>query len=232
MKRILVVDDDKEIAMAIGIYLENEGYSVIKAYDGQQALEAVQKEPVQLILMDIMMPGMDGIEVTREIRRQHNIPIIMLTAKSEDYDKINGLNVGADDYITKPFNPMELVARVRACFRRYTELGAIGQKEDENIYRTGGLIINSATKKVVVDGRDVVVTPTEFRILEFLVRNADHVFSIKEIYEHVWKEPAYNPENTVAVHIRHLRSKIEINPKEPRYIKVVWGVGYKVERID
>ena len=228
---ILVVDDDREIARAIGIYLENEGYRVLQAHDGFAALETVREEDVQLIIMDIMMPKMDGIQATMKIREEKNIPIIMLSAKAEDYDKINGLYVGADDYITKPFNPMELVARVKSQLRRYTMLGGAGPDPKQGIFRTGGLAVDDRTKTVTVDGEAVTMTPKEFGIIRFLTEHAGQVFSIEQIYEAVWEEPAVNPENTVAVHIRHIREKIEINPKAPRYLKVVWGVGYKVEKI-
>ncbi|MBR0374357.1 MAG: response regulator transcription factor [Mogibacterium sp.] len=228
--KILVCDDDREIAKAIGIYLGNEGYEVVTAYDGIEALDAIRDPEVKLVIMDIMMPRMDGIRATMGIRESRNIPIIMLSAKSEDYDKINGLNVGADDYITKPFNPMELVARVRACLRRYTDLGS-EKAGSGTVYRTGGLVIDDAQKSVTVDGREVSLTPTEYGIVKLLVQNAGRVYSMEQIYELVWNEPAFNPENTVAVHIRHIREKIEIDPKNPRYIKVVWGIGYKAERI-
>ena len=228
---ILVCDDDKEIAGAIETYLKNEGYTVFKAYDGVLALEIARREQLHLIIMDIMMPKMDGIQATMKIREEKNIPIIMLSAKAEDYDKINGLYVGADDYITKPFNPMELVARVKSQLRRYTMLGGAGPDPKQGIFRTGGLTVDDRTKTVTVDGEAVTMTPKEFGIIRFLTEHAGQVFSIEQIYEAVWEEPAVNPENTVAVHIRHIREKIEINPKAPRYLKVVWGVGYKVEKI-
>lgn len=226
---ILVCDDDKEIVDAIGIYLENEGYKVYKSFNGLEALEVVNNNEIHLIIMDIMMPKMDGIQATMKIREKHNIPLIMLSAKSEDYDKILGLNIGADDYITKPFNPLELIARVKSQLRRYTTLGALETKN--NVYQSGGLIIDDETKAVTVDGEEVHLTPVQYKILKLLTANAGRVFSIDEIYEKVWNEPSFNPENTVAVHIRKIREKIEINPKEPRYLKVVWGVGYKVEKI-
>ncbi len=228
---ILVCDDDREIAGAVEIYLRNEGYDVFKAYDGVEALEALKENEIHLIIMDVMMPKMDGIQATMKIREENNIPIIMLSAKTEDYDKITGLNVGADDYITKPFNPLELVARVKSQLRRYTNLGSIESEEGEGIYQSGGLIINDNEKTVTVDGEQVTVTPTEFGILKLLTKNAGKVFSIDQIYESVWNEPAFNPENTVAVHIRRIREKIEINPKNPKYLKVVWGIGYKVEKL-
>ena len=227
---ILVCDDDKEIAGAIEIYLRNEGYRVFKAYDGIQALEIARKETLHLIIMDIMMPRMDGMQATVRIRKEKNIPIIMLSAKSEDYDKIGGLGAGADDYVTKPFNPMELIARVKSQLRRYTTLGSMNQPRNEKTFQSGGLILNDDTKEVTVDGTEVRLTPTEYRILALLTANAGRVYTIYQIYDAVWEEPAFNPENTVAVHIRHIREKIEINPKEPRYLKVVWGTGYKIEK--
>lgn len=229
MYQILICDDEREIADAIEIYLINEGYQVLKAYDGLEALRLVEQNTVHLIIMDIMMPNMDGIKATMRIRESLNIPIIMLSAKSEDYDKVMGLNIGADDYITKPFNPLELLARVKSQLRRYTTLGSMEIKT--GIYRTGGLEVNVDTKEVTVDGEIVHVTPVEFGILSFLIRNVGKVFSIEQIYEHVWDEPSYRPENTVTVHIRRIREKIEINPKEPKYLKVVWGIGYKIEKI-
>ncbi len=227
---ILVVDDDREIAGAIEIYLKNEGYNVFKAYDGLEAINVASKEDLQLIIMDIMMPKLDGMQATMRIREEKNIPIIMLSAKSEDYDKITGLNVGADDYITKPFNPLELIARVKSQIRRYTNLGSMTGAGAKDVYKNGGLVIDDITKQVTIDGEEVQLTPTEYGILKFLTQNAGKVFSIEQIYEHVWDEPAFNPENTVAVHIRRIREKIEIDPKNPRYLKVVWGVGYKVEK--
>lgn len=227
---ILVCDDDKEIVRAIGIYLKNEGYRVLKAYDGIEALDILRKEEIHLIIMDIMMPRMDGMQATVRIREEKNIPIIMLSAKSEDYDKIGGLGAGADDYVTKPFNPMELIARVKSQLRRYTTLGSMNQPRNEKTFQSGGLILNDDTKEVTVDGVEVRLTPTEYRILALLTANAGRVYTIYQIYDAVWEEPAFNPENTVAVHIRHIREKIEINPKEPRYLKVVWGTGYKIEK--
>jgi len=226
---ILVVDDDREIASAIEVYLKNEGYNVVKAYDGLEALAALKREEFQLILMDIMMPKLDGMQATMKIRDESNIPIIMLSAKGEDYDKITGLNIGADDYITKPFNPLELIARVKSQLRRYVNLGSMEVKK--GVFRTGGLEVDDETKSVTVDGMPVTVTPIEFGILRFLTANAGRVFSMEQIYEAVWNEPAYSPENTVAVHIRRIREKIEINPKNPKYLKVVWGIGYKIEKI-
>ena len=226
---ILVCDDDKEIAGAIEIYLRNEGYHVFKAFDGFQALETARRENLHLIIMDVMMPHMDGVQATMKIREEKNIPIIMLSAKSEDYDKIIGLNVGADDYVTKPFNPLELVARVKSNLRRYTQLGNLNV-ENNALFTAGGLCINDDTKEVTVDGESVKLTPIEYNILLLLVKNQGRVFSIDQIYENIWNEEAIGADNTVAVHIRHIREKIEINPKEPRYLKVVWGVGYKIEK--
>ncbi|MEF2805808.1 MAG: response regulator transcription factor [Massilistercora timonensis] len=230
MAKVLVCDDDKEIVEAIDIYLTQEGYEVFKAYDGQEALEVLKKESVDLLVIDVMMPRLDGIRATLKIREENNIPIIILSAKSEDADKILGLNVGADDYVTKPFNPLELVARVKSQLRRYTQLGSTAQPAGEKIYATGGLMINDDLKEVTVDGEPVKLTPIEYNILLLLVRNQGKVFSIDQIYENIWNEDAIGVDNTVAVHIRHIREKIEINPKEPRYLKVVWGVGYKVEK--
>ena len=228
---ILVCDDDREIAGAIEIYLRNEGYHVFKAYDGIQALEMARKENLHLIIMDIMMPNMDGMQATMKIREEKNIPIIMLSAKSEDYDKITGLNVGADDYVTKPFNPLELIARVKSQLRRYVNLGSMTAAQVQGVYRSGGLEVDDNEKRVTVDGEEITVTPIEFGILRLLTENAGRVYSIDQIYESVWKEPAYNPENTVAVHIRRIREKIEIDPKNPKYLKVVWGIGYKIEKL-
>lgn len=231
MAKVLVCDDDKEIVEAIDIYLTQEGCEVFKAYDGQEALEVLKKESVDLLVIDVMMPRLDGIRATLKIREENNIPIIILSAKSEDADKILGLNVGADDYVTKPFNPLELVARVKSQLRRYTQLGSTAQPAGEKIYVTGGLMINDDLKEVTVDGEPVKLTPIEYNILLLLVRNQGKVFSIDQIYENIWNEDAIGVDNTVAVHIRHIREKIEINPKEPRYLKVVWGVGYKVEKL-
>lgn len=231
MANILVCDDDKEIVEAIEIYLSQEGYQILKAYDGLQAIEMLKKNPVDLLIIDIMMPKLDGIRATLKIREENPLPIIILSAKSEDADKILGLNVGADDYVTKPFNPLELIARVKSQLRRYTFLGSAVAKEKNNIYRSGGLSIDDEKKEVQVDGEEIKLTPIEYQILLFLLKNQGIVFSINQIYEQIWNEDAYAAENTVAVHIRHIREKIEINPKEPRYLKVVWGVGYKVEKI-
>lgn len=229
MTNILVCDDDKEIVDAIEIYLMQEGYHIVKAYDGEQAIEELKKNDIHLLIIDIMMPKLDGIHATLKIREYSSIPIIILSAKSEDADKILGLNIGADDYITKPFNPLELIARVKSHLRRYTKLGNLNM-ETENVYKTGGLVINDETKEVTVDGEPVKLTPIEYNILLLLVKNQGRVYSIDQIYENIWEEEAIGADNTVAVHIRHIREKIEINPKEPRYLKVVWGVGYKIEK--
>lgn len=231
MFNILVVDDDKEIVNAINIYLSKEGYNILKAYNGEEALQIVKNNEIHLIILDIMMPKMNGIEVTNNIRKNKSIPIIMLSAKSEDYDKVLGLDKGADDYITKPFNPIELIARVNSQIRRYTKLGSINLENEENVYKTGELQIDDSTKKIIVDGRELKLTPTEYNILLFLTKNKGKVFSIEEIYENVWEEESYGAENIIAVHIRHIREKIEINPKEPKYLKVIWGIGYKIENI-
>ena len=230
MAKILVCDDDKEIVEAIEIYLTQDGHQVLEAYDGIEAVEILKKESVDLLIMDIMMPIMDGIRATLKIREKHNIPIIILSAKSEDADKILGLNIGADDYITKPFNPLELVARVKSHLRRYMQLGSTAIKESEAIYTVGGRAITDDLKEVTVDGEPVKLTPIEYNILLLLVKHQGKVFSIDQIYENIWNENAVGVDNTVAVHIRHIREKIEINPKEPRYLKVVWGVGYKIEK--
>ncbi len=226
MNRILVCDDDKEIVEAIEIYLQQEGYEVIKAYDGAQALELLKKQAVDLLIIDVMMPKLDGIHATLKIREESSIPIIILSAKSEDSDKILGLNIGADDYLTKPFNPLELVARVKSQIRRYTKLGNAAESS-QSVY---GLVINDDLKEVTVDDEQVKLTPIEYNILLLLMKNQGKVFSISQIYESIWNADAIGADNTVAVHIRHIREKIEINPKEPRYIKVVWGIGYKIEK--
>ncbi len=231
MYNILVCDDDKEIVKAIDIYLTKEGYQVLKAYDGKEALKILANNEIHLVLLDIMMPNMDGMTAASKIRETKSVPIIMLSAKSEDYDKIMGLNNGADDYITKPFNPLELIARVNSQIRRYTSLGSITNQTSENTYQTGDLIINDDTKQVIVEGKEVKLTPTEYNILKFLTKNKGMVFSIEQIYENVWEDEAYGAENIIAVHIRHIREKIEINPKEPKYLKVIWGIGYKIEKI-
>lgn len=226
--KILVCDDDREIVDAIAIYLKNEGYEPVKAYTGAEALKVMDAGGVGLVIMDVMMPGMDGIRATVKLREKGNVPVIMLSAKSEDADKVLGLNMGADDYVTKPFNPLELLARVRSQLRRYTQLGSMEQRT--GVYRTGGLTVDDERKEVTVDGEPVRLTPVEFGILRLLAANAGRVYSIGQIYESVWNEQAFSPENTVAVHIRRIREKIEINPKEPKYLKVVWGIGYKVEK--
>lgn len=231
MINILVCDDDKEIVDAIEIYLSQEGYHILKAYDGMQAVQMLQKEDVQLLIIDVMMPKLDGIRATLKIRENSSIPIIILSAKSEDVDKILGLNIGADDYVTKPFNPLELVARVKSQIRRYTKLGNMTTEESQAVYKTGGLMVNDDLKEVTVDGEPVKLTPIEYNILLLMMKNQGKVFSIEQIYESIWNEQAIGADNTVAVHIRHIREKIEINPKEPRYLKVVWGIGYKIEKL-
>jgi len=229
MANILVCDDDREIVDAIEIYLSQDGYKIYKAYDGEQALQILDKEDIHLLIMDIMMPTLAGIRATLKIREYSSIPIIILSAKSEDTDKILGLNIGADDYICKPFNPLELVARVKSNLRRYTSLGSL-TGENKAIYQVGGLILNDDTKQVTVDDEPVQMTPIEYNILLLLMKNQGRGFSINQIYESIWNEDAIGADNTVAVHIRHIREKIEINPKEPRYLKVVWGVGYKIDK--
>lgn len=229
MMNILVCDDEVEIVDAIEIYLRNESYNVLKAYDGIEAINLLEKNDVQLIMMDVMMPRMDGFRAVMKIREESNIPIIMLSAKSEDYDKITGLNIGADDYITKPFNPLEMIARVKSQLRRFTNLGSMEIKK--GVFKSGGLEVDDEQKAIVVDGEQVDVTPIEYGIIKLLTESAGKVFSIEQIYEAVWNEAAYNPENTVAVHIRRIREKIEINPKDPKYLKVVWGIGYKIEKL-
>lgn len=231
MAKILVCDDDKDIVEAIDIYLTQEGYEVLKAYDGDEAIKVLKSNEVDLLIMDVMMPRLDGIRATLKIRENMSLPIIILSAKSEDADKILGLNIGADDYMTKPFNPLELVARVKSQLRRYTQLGSTARSDNQSEFRTGGLVIRDDLKEVTVDGEKVKLTPIEYIILLLLVKNQGKVFSINQIYENIWNEEAIGADNTVAVHIRHIREKIEINPKEPRYLKVVWGVGYKVEKI-
>ena len=231
MAKILVCDDDKDIVEAIDIYLTQEGYEVLKAYDGDEAIKVLKRNEVDLLIMDVMMPRLDGIRATLKIRENMSLPIIILSAKSEDADKILGLNIGADDYMTKPFNPLELVARVKSQLRRYTQLGSTARSDNQSEFRTGGLVIRDDLKEVTVDGEKVKLTPIEYNILLLLVKNQGKVFSINQIYENIWNEEAIGADNTVAVHIRHIREKIEINPKEPRYLKVVWGVGYNVEKI-
>ncbi|MCL2088287.1 MAG: response regulator transcription factor [Oscillospiraceae bacterium] len=227
--KILICDDEREIVEAIEIYLKSEGYETVKAYNGREAYEAVEKGDVHLIIMDIMMPVTDGITAMARIRESKNIPVIMLSAKSEDSDKIFGLQMGADDYITKPFNPMELLARVKSQLRRYTELGSADITT--GVYKSGGLVVDDSRKIVTIDGDDVKLTPVQYKILLLLIKNKGRVYSIDEIYQNVWNENAYNSENTVAVHIRNIREKIEINTREPKYLKVVWGIGYKIESI-
>lgn len=231
MYNVLVCDDDREIVEAIEIYLSQEGYKVLKAYDGEEALKVLDREKVDLLIIDVMMPKLDGIRATLKIREKKNMPIIILSAKSEDADKILGLNVGADDYMTKPFNPLELTARVKSQLRRYTQLGSTIDKSNQAVYAVGGLSIDDEQKEVTVDGEPVRLTPIEYNILLLLVKNQGKVFSIDQIYESIWNEDAIGVDNTVAVHIRHIREKIEINPNEPRYLKVVWGVGYKIEKL-
>ena len=233
MYNILVVDDDREIVKAIEIYLSKEGYNILKAYDGEEALKQLTENEVHLVILDVMMPNKDGLETLEEIRKTKTLPVIMLSAKSEDYDKIAGLNIGADDYITKPFNPLELIARVNSCIRRYVNFGSLNNKKEEtNILKSGNLIVNDDMKKVEVDGKEIKLTATEYNILKFLLKNKGKVFSISQIYENVWNEESYGAENIIAVHIRHIREKIEINPKETKYLKVIWGIGYKIENLD
>jgi len=231
MYNILVVDDDKEIVKAIEIYLTKEGYNIIKAYDGEEALKVIKENEIHLVILDIMMPNKDGIKTLAEIRKTKTIPVIMLSAKSEDYDKIEGLNTGADDYVTKPFNPLELIARVNSCIRRYVNFGNLNSQEQNKVLKTGGLELYDETKQVIADGKEIKLTATEYNILKFLLENKGKVYSISQIYENVWNEESYGAENIIAVHIRHIREKIEINPKEPKYLKVIWGIGYKVENI-
>ncbi len=226
---ILVCDDDHAIVDAIEIYLSQEGYTIWKAYDGLEALRILEEKEIHLVLLDIMMPHMDGLRATMKIREKSGVPIVFLSAKSEDVDKILGLNIGADDYITKPFNPLELTARVKSVLRRYTQLGAMNAPK-KSVFRIGGLVVDDECKEVTVDGEPVKLTPIEYRILLLLIQNPGKVFSISQIYERIWNEEAIGGDNTVAVHIRHIREKIEIDPKEPRYLKVVWGVGYKIDR--
>ena len=228
MFNILICDDDKDIVSALDIYLTGEGYHTIKAYNGLEAIKAAEENEIHLILMDIMMPELDGIRATARLREGSNVPIILLTAKSEDTDKILGLNIGADDYITKPFNPLEVIARVKSQLRRYTTLG--GAEKKDGILSVGPICLDDGAKQVTVDGEPVSLTPIEYNILRLLLAHPGQVYSTTQIYEAVWNDPAYGSENTVAVHIRHLREKIEINPAEPRYLKVVWGLGYKIEK--
>ena len=224
---VLVTDDDQDIRDGIEIYLKNEGYNVLKAADGKEALALLSANEVHLIILDVMMPNLDGIATTFEIRKERNIPILMLSAKAEDTDKIHGLSIGADDYLTKPFHPLELMARVKSQLRRYTELGTYGGAAESQVE---GLSLHQEAKEVRLNGEPVKLTPIEYKITELLLKNAGRVFSIQEIYELVWNEEAYNAENIVAVHIRKIREKIEENPKNPQYLKVVWGLGYKIEK--
>ena len=235
MYNVLVVDDDKEIVSAIEIYLRKENYNVFKAYDGEETLMIFndKSNEIHLVILDIMMPKKDGIQTLKELRMKFNLPVLVLSAKSEDNDKIEGLNIGADDYLTKPFNNLELIARVKSLLRRYTVLGAVSKDQidnnNNNTYIVGDLSINDDTKEVICEGKSVKLTPTEYNILKFLVKNKGKVFSISQIYENVWEEESFGTDNIIAVHIRHIREKIEINPKEPRYLKVIWGIGYKIE---
>ncbi|BFK88719.1 response regulator transcription factor [Pseudoflavonifractor sp. DSM 107456] len=233
MYNILICDDDRDIVSALDIYLTSEGYATVKAYDGLEALEMVKEHDIHLILMDVMMPNLDGIRATAKLRESTNIPIILLTAKSEDTDKILGLNIGADDYITKPFNPVEVIARVKSQLRRYTTLGGRSKVAEDNsaVFSNGGITMDDNAKSVTVDGERVSLTPIEYNILLLLMKHPGRVFSTGQIYEQVWNDPSLGSENTVAVHIRHLREKVEIDPANPRYIKVVWGLGYKMEKI-
>ena len=228
MYTILICDDDRDIVSALDIYLTSEGYQTVKAYNGREALKAVEQREIHLILMDIMMPELDGIRATAKLREENNVPIILLTAKSEDTDKILGLNNGADDYITKPFNPLEVIARVKSQLRRYTSLG--GSEKSTGLITVGPVSMDDSAKRVTVDGEPVALTPIEYNILKLLISHPGQVFSSAQIYEQVWNDPAYGSENTVAVHIRHLREKIEIDPADPRWLKVVWGLGYKMEK--
>ena len=233
MYNILICDDDRDIVSALDIYLTSEGYATVKAYDGLEALELVKEHDIHLILMDVMMPNLDGIRATAKLRESTNIPIILLTAKSEDTDKILGLNIGADDYITKPFNPVEVIARVKSQLRRYTTLGGRSKVAEDNsaVFSNGGITMDDNAKSVTVDGEQVSLTPIEYNILLLLMKHPGRVFSTGPIYEQVWNDPSLGSENTVAVHIRHLREKVEIDPANPRYIKVVWGLGYKMEKV-
>ena len=229
MYHILVCDDDKAILDSVEIYLNLEGYHTIRAMNGQEALKAVENTEIHCAILDIMMPNIDGLTATLKMREKHNFPIILLSAKSEDTDKITGLSFGADDYVTKPFNPLELMARVKSQIRRYVRLGSIESKE--GVIITGGLALDTVAKELTLDGEPVRLTAREYGIVEFLMRNLGHVLSTQQIYEAVWNEPSYSSEKTVTVHIRRIREKIEINPKEPKYLKVVWGIGYKIEKL-
>ena len=232
MYTVLICDDDRDIVSALEIYLTSEGYRTVSAYNGEEAIAAVRTENIDLILMDVMMPRLDGIRATAKLREEGNIPIILLTAKSEDTDKVLGLNIGADDYITKPFNPIEVLARVKSQLRRYTTLGGKAVAEEgDGALRNGTILMDDEAKSVTVDGEPVSLTPIEYNILRLLMKNLGRVYSTAQIYEQVWNDPALGSENTVAVHIRHLREKIEIDPANPRYLKVVWGLGYKMEKM-
>ena len=228
MYNILICDDEKDIVAALKIYLEAEGYTTFAAHDGREALDVLRREKIHLVLMDVMMPALDGIAATAKLREESNVPVILLTAKSEDTDKVLGLNVGADDYVTKPFNPVELCARVRSQLRRYMQLG--GGKADDGTLTIGPISLDEKAKEVRRDGETVSLTPTEYEILRFLMRHAGEVFPPRELYRRVWNGEPYGAENTVSVHIRHIREKLELNPDEPRWIKAVWGQGYKFER--
>jgi DNA-binding response OmpR family regulator len=230
---VLICDDDADIRAALMIYLTQEGYQVLQAENGAEALELLTQHEIHLVLLDVMMPVLDGIATAVKIRENSNVPIIFLSAKSEDTDRILGLKMGADDYITKPFNPVELVARVAACLRRYTRLGGLQavKMPEQGVYQTGGLVMNDSQKKVTVDDREIILTAIEYKILLLLMTHLEQVFSSEQIYEAVWEEPAVQVTKTVSVHIRHIREKIEINPKEPRYLKVIYGLGYKVVRL-
>ena len=229
MYNILICDDEKDIVNALKIYLRDENYTLFEAFDGKQALRIMDEQDIHLVLLDIMMPELDGISAMVKMREKSNVPIILLTAKSEDTDKVLGLTVGADDYVTKPFNPIEVAARVKSQLRRYMQLGSGKIKPD--ILRIGGIELDDKEKVVTLDGEAVSLTPTEYEILKLLMQNVGQVFSPREIYSKIWNDPPYGSENTVAVHIRHLREKLEINPAEPRYLKVVWGIGYKIEKM-
>lgn len=230
MYRVLICDDEKDIVSALEIYLKSEGYETVSVYDGKSALEILEREEIHLVLMDIMMPETDGITALTQLRKTSNVPVIMLTAKGEDTDKILGLNIGADDYITKPFNPVEVIARVRSQLRRYMQLGGNADEKQKDVYTIGGIELNDVSKEVTVDGDRINLTPTEYEILKLFMKNPDVVMSPKDIYRKVWNDAPYGAESTVAVHIRHLREKIEINPAEPKYLKVVWAQGYKIVR--
>lgn len=229
---ILVLDDEREIADLLEVYLKNENYNVFKFYDAKEAINCIESQKLDFAILDVMIKDVDGFKICKMIRDKGlNFPVIMLTAKIEDKDKIQGLTLGADDYITKPFNPLELIARVKSQLRRYTQLGNLATEEKEAVYVCGGLVVNDDLKTVTVDGEPVKLTPIEYNILVLLIKNQGKVFSIEQIYENIWNEEAIGADNTVAVHIRHIREKIEINPREPRYLKVVWGIGYKIEKM-